>query len=82
MNTKLISEEISLDDPETVSGYRRVRIYNDTGSDVLITRRDDANTVIGSATMPGGSVAIFEKASTDTLEASATVLATPIAYGK
>lgn len=80
MNLKVLAAEISLDDPETVSDSRLVRVYNDTGSDVLITRRDDANTVIGSATIQGNSVAVFEKASADTLEASAAVLATPIAY--
>jgi hypothetical protein len=80
MNIKVLAEEISLNDPDTVSDSRLVRVYNDTGSDVVITRRDDANTVIGSATMPGNSVDVFEKGSTDTLEASAVVLATPIAY--
>ncbi len=79
MNIKLLSEEIELTSPDTVSSASRVRIYA-VGTDVLVTRRDDANTVIGSTTMPGGSVEIFQKLPTDTLEANTQVLATSIAY--
>jgi hypothetical protein len=82
MNIKLISEEIELTSPDTVSSASLVRVYNSNavGTDVLVTRRDDANTVIGSTTMPGGSIAVFQKLPTDTLEANTQVLATSIAY--
>lgn len=80
MNIKVLSEEISLNTADTILSASRVRIYNNTGSDVLITRRDDANTVVGSLTLEGKEIAILEKNPTDTLEASAAVLASSIAY--
>ena len=80
MNIKVLSEEISLNTADTILSASRVRIYNNTGSDVLITRRDDANTAIGSLTLEGKEIAILEKNPTDTLEASAAVLASSIAY--
>lgn len=80
MNIKVLSEEISLNSADTVSSASLVRIYNNTGSAVLVTRRDDANTVIGSLTLPGNEVTVLEKLPTDTFEASANVLASSVAF--
>lgn len=81
MIIKLKSEEVTLSStPTTIDDARVVRVYNDSGSDVLVTRRDDANTVLGSCTLASGSIQFVEKVDDDTLESSANVKATSVAY--
>jgi hypothetical protein len=81
MIIKVISEEIVLSStPNSIGGSRVVRIYNDSGSDVLVTRRNSANTVLGSCTLANGSIQFMKKAGNDTLESSANVKATSVAY--
>lgn len=81
MNVKLISEEITLSDADTVSNARRVRLYAN-GAESLITRRDSEGNILGSTTMPAGSIMAVEKESTDTLEASPSVKACSIAFSQ
>lgn len=81
MIIKVISQEAALSStPDTVNDARVVRVYNDSGSDVLVTRRDSANTVLGSCTLANGSIQFMEKLSDDTLESSANVKVTSVAY--
>lgn len=81
MIIKVLTEEATLDStPDTISDARVVRVYNDSGSDALVTRRDSANTVLGSCTLANGSIQFLEKASDDTLEAAANVKVTSVAY--
>lgn len=81
MLIKVITEESTLTStPDSVSEARVVRVYNDSGSDVLVTRRDDANTVLGSCTLANGSIQFMEKAWEDTLESSANVKVTSVAF--
>ena len=81
MIIKPIAEETTLTSTaSTVDGGRVVRIYNDAGEDVLITRRDSANTVLGSCTLANGSIQFVEKFHNETLEASANVKAVSVAY--
>lgn len=81
MIIKVISQEAALSStPDTVNDARVVRVYNDSGSDVLVTRRDSANTVLGSCTLANGSIQFMEKLGDDTLESSANVKVTSVAY--
>lgn len=81
MIIKVITEESTLTStPNSVSDARVVRIYNDSGSDVLVMRRDAANTVLGSCTLANGSIQFMEKAWEDTLESSANVKVTSVAF--
>lgn len=81
MIIKVITEETTLTStPDSVSDARVVRVYNDSGSDALITRRDSANTVLGSCTLANGSIQFMEKEWEDTLESSATVKVTSVAF--
>ena len=76
---KIIGEEISLSTANTVGLATLVRVHNNSGGVVLITRKAGAAT-LGSASMPNGSVEHFAKAADETLTANATVLACSIAY--
>jgi hypothetical protein len=81
MIIKVLSEEAVLSStPDTVEDSRVVRVYNDSGSDALVTRRDSSNTVLGSCTLANGSIQFMEKQGDDTLESSANVKATSVAY--
>jgi hypothetical protein len=76
---KIIGEEFSLSTANTVGLATLVRVHNNSGGVVLITRKAGATT-LGSASMPNGSVEHFAKASDETLTANAAVLACSIAY--
>jgi len=80
MIIKLISEEATLSAADTVGLASCVRVYNNSGSEVLITRRDSSNNVLGSCTLANNEVSFLQKLSTDTLEAGANVLVTSVAF--
>lgn len=81
MIIKVLSEETTLDTtPDTIGDARVVRVYNDSGSDALVTRRNAANTVLGSCTLANGSIQFMEKVFDDTLESSANVKVASVAY--
>jgi hypothetical protein len=80
MLIKPISTEISLSTANTVSDARVVRVFNNTGGTVLITRTSAAAIVIGTCSLQANSVHFIEKNPSDTLTAAAAVLATSIAY--
>ena len=59
MAFKILAQEESLSNttPESISSASRVRLYNNSGSDVLVGRYTDANTsnIIGSITIKTGT---------------------------
>jgi hypothetical protein len=76
---KPVGEELSVTTADTVENARLVRIYAAAISKVTITN-SDANTTIGSFTVPAGSVTIIEKNREDTVEGTTALLCTPISY--
>jgi hypothetical protein len=80
MIIKLIGEEKTLSVADDVDLARVVRLFNNSGNTVLITRRDEINNTIGSCTLDNNEIVILEKNPTDTIESSANVLASSIAY--
>lgn len=60
----------------TVNDAACVRIYNDDSGDVLITNI----TTGGTFTLPTGAITFVQKATSDTLSASANVKAVSVAF--
>ena len=76
MIVKPKSIEIALSTANTVSDASCVRIYNDSGADVLIT-----NTTSGFGfTLPNGAITFVQKATDETLTSSGAVKATSVAF--
>jgi hypothetical protein len=81
MSIKLLSEEITLGaTPDDVDSATVVRVLNDSGDFVLVTRADESNTTIGSMTLANNEAIELIKYSTDLLYANADVKAVSIAY--
>lgn len=80
MIIKLIGEEKTLSSADDVDLARVVRIFNNSGNTVFITRNDESNNIVGSCTLDYNEIVILEKNATDTLEATANVLVSSIAY--
>jgi UDP-glucose 6-dehydrogenase len=79
MIIKPLGEEISVTTEDDINGAKLIRIYAAAASKVTI-ENPDANTVIGSFTVPAGSTTIVEKSATDTIAGTTTLLCTPVAY--
>ena len=77
---KILSTEINLGSASNVSNASVIRLFNSGDSNILVTRKDYAGTVVGSFIVPAGQVIYAEKYFTDTLEASADVKASKTAY--
>ena len=77
---KILSAETNLGSATNVSNASVVRLFNSGDSNILVTRKDYAGTVVGSFMVPAGQVIYAEKYFTDTLEASADVKASKTAY--
>jgi hypothetical protein len=75
MRLKLLSAETTLGTATTVSNATVVRLYNKNAGDQVITNSNGS-----TMTMPTGSIAYIVKDPTETLSASADVLAVSIAY--
>lgn len=78
MIVKLISAEQGLTTANTINDASVVRIYAVNAA--VITRRDSESNVLGSCTMPAGSISFFEKNPTDTLSSNVSVQACSVAY--
>lgn len=81
MILKLKSSEIALTTANTVSDASVVRIYALNAA--VVSRLDtvaNGSGVIGTITMPAGSIAFFEKEPTEQFSANVSVQATSIAY--
>ena len=77
---KILSTEINLGSASNVSNASVIRLFNSGDSNILVTRKDYAGTVVGSFMVPSGQVIYAEKYFTDTLEGGADVKATKTAY--
>jgi hypothetical protein len=79
MIIKPIGEEVSVTTADDLDGARLVRVYAAAISKVTI-ENPDANTVIGSFTVPAASVTIVEKNKDDTISGTTTLLCVPVSY--
>ena len=77
---KILSLQATLASATNVDNAPVVRLFNSGTSNILVTRKDYAGTVLGSFMVPAGEVIYAEKYFTDTLEGSVDVLATKTAY--
>lgn len=67
--------EINLSVASNLGGARIVRLFNSSAGNQIITNSNGS-----TFTMPAGSIAFVEKAPTETLTATITVLAVSVAY--
>ena len=79
MIIKPIGEEVSVTTADDIDGARLVRVYAASTSKITISSVE-ANTVVGSFTVPSESVTIVEKNSADTVAGSTVLLCTPVSY--
>jgi len=76
MIVKPKSVEIALSTANTVSDATCVRIYNDSGADVLITNQESGF----GFTLPNGAITFVQKVSDENLVSSDTVKAVSVAF--
>ena len=76
MIVKAKAAEIALSTANTVDDATCVRIYNDSGADVLITNVSQATTF----TLPNGAITFVQKLPADTLSAGSAVKAVSVAF--
>lgn len=78
---KVTKPEISVTTANTIYDCVLFRVYTPSGgSDALITVKSANGSVIGSMTQPAGFVEIMNKGATDTVEANAAILCSPVAW--
>ena len=77
---KVLAAETNLGSATNVSNAPVVRLFNSGSSNILVTRKDYAGTVVGSFMVMSDDVVYCEKYFTDTLEGSSDVKATKTAY--
>jgi hypothetical protein len=79
MIIKLKAQESSCNStPQSYSGQRYIRMFNNTAGAVLVTQRDSGNNVLGSISMVANTELVLSKNSTDTFEANAAIKAVPV----
>ena len=76
MIVKPKAAEIALSTANTVDDASCVRIYNDSGADVLITNTSTS----GTFTLPNGAITFVQKLPSDTLTAGSAVKAVSVAF--
>lgn len=79
LRVKLNGSEIALSSANTLASATLVRVYNNAGQEVLLTRKDSGGTTLGTCTLANNFVEYFIKSPTDTLEANAAVRACSVA---
>jgi hypothetical protein len=79
MIVKLLGSETDLTVATNVGLATVVRVLN-TGSAAIVTRKDSAETIIGTVTIAAGEIVYLEKDSSDTLEGGVSFKAVKIAY--
>ena len=57
--TKILSSEISLSTANTVDSATVVRIYNNSGGEVLLTRKDSDTNTIGTMTLANSACLLY-----------------------
>lgn len=76
---KLLGSEIALSTANSVGLASVARCFNNTASQVTLTRANTGGT-IGTVTMAAGEVLYVIKSSPDTLACSGTIRAVSVAY--
>lgn len=76
---KLVGTDMALSTANTVGLATVVRICNNSGGTVLITRANTGGT-LGTCVLLNGDTEYFEKVSTETFASNAAVRATAVAY--
>lgn len=75
---KLTKPEETVTTASNISNSVLIRVYAPNAA--VITIKDNLGTTKGSMSMPAGLVEIIEKLKTDTIEATAAVKVTAVAY--
>lgn len=76
---KLMGQEIALSTANTVGSASVVRLFNNSGGAVLITRANGGGT-IGTATIASGEVIYLQKVASDTIASNVAVRAASVAF--
>ena len=79
---KVLSAEENLGSATNVGKAPVVRVYNSDSSAIVLTRKNNVETTLGSYTIPPGKVIYCQKEYTDTLEGGAALKATAIGYSE
>ena len=77
---KIIGSEIALSTANTVGNASVVRILNNSGGSVLITRKDSSATTLSTVTLASNELIYLQKTSDDTLTSNTAVRAVSVAY--
>jgi len=77
---KILGGETNLNAPISVGSARVVRVFNSDSSNLLVTRKTYGGTTVGTFIVPAGEVVYCEKDYTDTLEGSANLKVTQVAF--
>ena len=81
MLIKVLAAEGNLSSASNVDSASVVRLYNGHSAALVITRKDSGGTTIGTFTMPGNTVEVVEKKSTEAIfAANAAVLGAAVGY--
>jgi len=78
--TKIIGSEIALSSANTVDSATVVRIYNNSGGEVLLTRKDSDTNTIGTMTLANNAAEFLVKDASDTITSNTAVRATAVAF--
>ena len=78
---KVLGGETNLNAPISVGSASVVRVFNsDSSNNLLVTRKTSGGTTVGTFMVPAGEVVYCEKDYTDTLEGSANLKVTQVAF--
>ena len=77
---KILGGETNLNAPISVGSARVVRVFNGDSSNLLVTRKTSGGTTVGTFMVPAGKVVYCQKDYTDTLEGSANLKVTQVAF--
>ena len=77
---KILGGETNLNAPISVGSASVVRVFNSDSSNLLVTRKTSGGTTVGTFMVPAGKVVYCQKDYTDTLEGSANLKVTQVAF--
>ena len=77
---KILKPETTLASATHVYKASVVRLFNSGDSNILVTRKNESGSTIGSFMVPAGEVVYCEKDYTDTLEGSVNLKVTQVAF--
>lgn len=78
MILKLLAAEFTVTTANNLGNAQLFRIHAPSAS--VVTVKDAGGTTLGSMSMPAGAIETMAKGATDTVEATAAVRCTPVAY--